>query len=88
MDHSQIVQALSSEQDKPHCLEGFSPHSTPGQRLCGENGPVVGNAQDVKQEWDAFQRRFLPNVYLKSTDSLNQRRKSELNQFSVPGASN
>lgn len=49
---------------------------------------MFGNAQDIKQKWDAFQRGFLPNVCLKSPDLLNQRRKSELNRFSVPGASN
>lgn len=52
------------------------------------NGSMFGNAQDIKQEWDAFQTGFLPNVCLKSTVSLNQRRKSELNRFSVLGASN
>lgn len=49
---------------------------------------MFANAQDTKQEWDEFQRGFLPNAYLKSTDSLNQRKKSELNRFSVPGTSN
>lgn len=49
---------------------------------------MFGNAKDIKQEWDASQSGILPNVYLKPTGWLNQRRKSELNRFSVLGVSN
>lgn len=40
---------------------------------CWEDGSVgksslFGNVKGVKQEWDAFQRGILPNVYLKPTE--------------------
>ena len=69
MDCIQRAQALSSKAGQaPLLLMVLIMQDAGTMALWGKHVSVFGNAKDIKQEWDAFQRGVLPNVYLKPTD--------------------